>query len=187
MRVCAMVACVWAATVSVQRDLLGAGLRRELRTSLLLDQDCEVVVHETVTPDWFIDSDEVASDSRLSFHSFIDIELPKSLSNTHFLTVAGQSFQGKFEYQIPVHLRYNDCSETREYIEVPFPPPEVLLWCENSEKKGTFGSQLLAKMPVGRRSHLEIVTYGTFTVVLVGLSGVVLSLVSYSRAKTKKE
>ena len=44
------------ATVKVQRELVGAGLRKELNTRVEVNvgTECDLVVHEKVTPDWFV-------------------------------------------------------------------------------------------------------------------------------------
>ena len=123
----------------------------------------------------------------VTFHSLIDTERPKSLSRLHHLTIAGTTQSHTFTYQLPVHMRYNDCSDTEDYVNITFPPPEVIVWCGGETIKGEFGEGVSARMPVGRRGDIAFVGVGTCGVVLLGAGLIISSLLSYNRAKSKSE
>lgn len=178
---------VSAADVKVARELIGAGLKKELKTTVVMPGDCEVVVHERVTEEWFVDQSEIPPSQNVVFHAPMDIELPKSLSKPQQITVAGATTNHAFSYQIPIHMRYNDCSDSESYTQVALPPPEILAWCGEEKIQGIYGEKVYAKMPVGRKTHGPAILCGTFAVVLIGAGLIAYNLLKYNWAKSKGE
>ena len=155
--------------ISFIRELQGSGLKQELYTSIHLSKPMRCVLHEIISKDWFIDKEELPKARKFLFSSKIDIELPSSLSTSHKFDIP---FNSSFELTYPIHLRYNDCSDSGGYKEVNLPSPSI-------ECEGIFyelSENLSGKVPIGNLNDSFLVISTTSIAALAAVTWIILTI-----------
>ena len=157
--------------INFVRELKGTGLKRDLYTKIEINHLTDCILYENISNDWFIDIEEVPKVPKFSFKSIIDIELPSSLSKNHEFSI---SIGNTKEFIYPIHIRYNDCSES-EYKKIAIVAP--ILKC--GKKVYQIKGEINALVPIGNLKDLPSVTFITIITTLIGVIWIYLTIRKY--------
>ena len=145
------------------RQLLGEGFKKELKTTITLKNSESLQLTENITKDWFVDKEEFPKTLNCSFPELIDIELPATLSKDHVFHIHFSQRVVSFTY--PIHIRYNKPALNNKYKLISLPGPTVYV----GSSKVEIPDKLEAIIPVGVNSHMSIVIIGTIFSVSLAL------------------
>jgi len=131
---------------SLSRKAKNNGFHRELMSWLVSDQKlpsdgCRVLLVEHLPSGIYVDLYQLAMMEEWGGHqvladSEINVEKPEFASQPHILYVFNNMQEDhkngeRFNFSIPVHMRYHRPSDGQDFASVSFPNPDVLLKCSD--------------------------------------------------------